>query len=139
MSVSVFDSKLVLPNEKMLATELGKTKEHFNLIASFIRNEGGDLRLEWKFYGEKSGWLLKMLCKKRNMMFVVPGKDHFKVSFIFGEKAVGEIMASDLPDFIKQLISGSKKYPEGRGIQLEIKTRKDCEQILNLIRIKLSH
>jgi hypothetical protein len=57
MSASIFDLKLIEPNDKMLAVELGETKGYLDKIAFFIKDEYGDLTLEWKFYGQKSGWV----------------------------------------------------------------------------------
>lgn len=139
MSASIFDLKQVEPNDKMLAVELGETKVYLDKIGSFIKDEYGDLTLEWKFYGQKSGWVLKMFNKKRNLLFVVPGKDYFKIAFTFGDKAVDEVIASGLPDFIKKEFLSAKKYSEGRTIQLEVKTNEQCENILNLIRIKMKN
>ena len=139
MSASIFDLKLVEPNDKMLAVELGETKGYLDKIGSFIKDEYGDLTLEWKFYGQKSGWVLKMFHKKRNLLFAVPCKDYFKIAFTFGDKAVDELIASGLPDYIKQEVFIAKKYSEGRTIQLEVKTDEQCENILNLIRIKMKN
>lgn len=137
MSASIFDLKFVEPNDKMLVAELGETKGFLNKIESFIKDEYGDLTLEWKFYGQKSGWVLKMFNKKRNLLFVVPCKDYFIIVFTFVDKAVDEVIASTLPEFIKQEVFIKKKYLEGRSIQLEVRTDEQCENILNLIRIKM--
>jgi len=137
MSASIFDLTFVEPNDKMLAVELGKTKVFLHKIESFIKDEYGDLTLEWKLYGQKSGWVLKMFNKKRNLLFVVPCKDYFIIVFTFGDRAVDDIIASALPEFIKHEIFIAKKYLEGRSIQLEVRTDEQCENILNLIRIKM--
>ena len=139
MSASIFDLKLVEPNDQMLAAELGNTKEYLDKIGSFVKEEFGDLTLEWKYYGQKSGWILKMFYKKRNVLFIVPCKGFFRVAFTFGENAVNGIIASELPEFIKNEILVARKYSEGRTIQLEIKTDEQYDNILNLIRIKLKN
>jgi len=61
MAGSIFNSKLVEPDDKMMTYELGETKEYLNRICEFIEKEYGDLIPEWKFYGKKSGWILKLL------------------------------------------------------------------------------
>ncbi|RPH32587.1 MAG: DUF3788 family protein [Bacteroidales bacterium] len=138
MSASIFDLKLVEPNDKMLSVELGRTYEYHEKIRAFIKDCYGDLTLEWKYYGQKSGWILKMFNKKRNVLFVIPCKDYFRIAFTLGDKAVDKLIASELPDFIKHDFVKAKKFSEGRTIQLEIKTEQQCECILELIKIKLS-
>lgn len=47
MSVSVFDSKMVVPDNKMLAYELGESIKYLDLIQSEIQNKFGDLTPEY--------------------------------------------------------------------------------------------
>jgi len=56
---------------------------------------------------------------------------------IFNSKAVDEVIASELPDFIKHELRVAKKYSEGRTIQIEIKSQEQFKYISELIRIKL--
>lgn len=139
MSASIFDLKLIEPNDEMLAVELGKTKGYLDKIGMFIKETYGDLTLEWKFYSQKSGWILKMFNKKRNVLFIIPCKGYFRVTFTFGDKAVVEVLSSGLPEFIKHEVFTARKYSEGRTIQLEVKTDKQFENIINLIQIKLKN
>jgi len=140
MSASVFDSKRVMPNDKMLTVELGKSKEFLDKTCLFIKEEYKDLRLEWKFYGQKSGWILKLFNNKRNVLFIVPCVEHFRTVFTFGDKAVDEVIANGLiSEFIKQQLITAPKYREGRTIQLEVKSKADYENIIELIKIKLNN
>ena len=138
MAGSVFNSKLVEPDDKMMAYELGETKEYFDRICDFIENDYGDLRPEWKFYNIKSGWILKLFNKKRNVLFIVPCTGYFRTVFTFGDKAVEAVLKSTLPDKIKETFMNAKKYMEGRTIQLEIKSEDELKNIFQLIRIKLN-
>ena len=65
MSASIYTENLVKPDDKMLTYDLAETKGYFDKIAEFIKSEYGDFKLEWKFYNQKSGWILKMFTKKR--------------------------------------------------------------------------
>jgi len=57
--------------------------------------------------------------------------------FTFGDKAVDSVMISTLPDKIKEEFINTRKYREGRTIQIDIKSKTDLENILQLIKIKL--
>jgi len=137
MSASIYTEKLVEPDDKMLTYDLAETKSYLDKIAGFIENEYGDFKPEWKFYNQKSGWILKMFSKKRNVLFIVPCDKYFRVAFTLGDKASDLIFNSKLTDSIKKDLLEAKKYAEGRTIQIEVKTENDLYNILKLIEIKL--
>lgn len=139
MSASIYTEKLVEPDDKMLTYDLAETRSYFDKIAEFIESEYGDFTPEWKFYNQKSGWILKMFSKKRNVLFIVPCNKYFRVAFTFGDKASDLIFNSKLPDFIKKDLFEAKKYAEGRTIQIEVKIANDLDNILEMIRIKLTN
>lgn len=137
MSVSVFDSKMVQPNDQMLAAELGPTYNFLEAIRLYITQNYGDVTPEWKFYGQKSGWILKLLSKKRNVLFLIPFRGYFRVAFTFGDKATDKVLDSSVPDFIKHELFVAKKYAEGRTIHLEVNNEEQCSYVLELISIKM--
>lgn len=137
MSASIYSDKNLKPDDKSLFADLVETKGYLDKIAEFIETEYGNFKSEWKFYGQKSGWILKMLTGNRNVMFVIPCDNYFQVAFTFGEKASELIHNSDLPTSIKKELQKAKKYAEGRSIQVEVKLAIDLDNILKVIRIKL--
>jgi hypothetical protein len=138
MASSMFDDKNIKPNDKMLSEILGKSYNRWNEIKKHLNSEYDDLIEEWKFYGKKSGWILKTLKKKRNLFFFTPVKDYFRIAFVFGDKAAAEIEKSDLPENIKVTLKNAKKYAEGRGIQIEVKSSDDIEIFRKLVKIKVN-
>ena len=139
MTASIYDDKLNEPNYKMLANDLGKTKLYFDKICTFIKNTGGHLQPEWKFYNKKSGWILKLFCKKRNILFIVPCDAYFRAAFTFGDKASDLVYKSGLlPEAIKKSLHQAQKHAEGKTIQIEVKNENDLKNILTLVAIKLS-
>lgn len=139
MAASIYTEKLVEPDDKMLIFDLAETKNYLDRIAYLIESEYGDFKPEWKFYSKKSGWILKMFTKKRNVLFIVPCEKYFRVAFTFGEKASDLIFNSELPDAIKKDLLMAKKYAEGRTIQIEVKLAYDLDNVLEMIRIKLRY
>ena len=67
MAVSVFDDKAKKPTEQKLTKALGKSNRLWKEIKKNLKAEYGELIEEWRFYGQKSGWILKTLRKKRNL------------------------------------------------------------------------
>lgn len=139
MTASIYDDKLIEPNDKMLSFDLGNAITHFNKVCEFIEIEYGNLKPEWKYYNKKSGWILKLFNKKRNVLFVVPCNKYFRTAFTFGDKASEIIFNSELPEVIKKDLFETKKYAEGRTIQIEVKNENDLSNILKLIQIKLAN
>lgn len=138
MSASIYDDKTIEPTDKMLVYDLKTSKAYLDSISDFIEKEYGNYKPEWKFYNKKSGWILKMISKKRNLLFIVPLYDYFKVAFTFGDKATDLIFKSKLPESIKKKTADAKKYVEGRTIQLEVKNEKELQNIIELIKIKMT-
>jgi len=139
MTSSDFNNKLVMPDEASLAAEIGESKEVLDRICRFIIEETGQLTWEWKHYGQKSGWTLKLLSKKRNLLFVGPESGYFIIAFVFGDRAVEAVLKSKLPEAIKNELLTARKYAEGRGIRFEIKDDRDLDSVLQLIRIKIAN
>ena len=46
---------------------------------------------------------------------------------------------NDLPPAVLAVIDGAKKYAEGRGVRLEVKTAEDVHNIEKLVVIKMSN
>ena len=121
----------------MLAEALGRTYLLWVEIKSHIRVEYGELIEEWKYYGLKSGWILKSLNKKRNLFFLIPCQKYFRIAFVFGDRAVAAIEKSGLPATMIEEIKTAKKYAEGRGLRLEVRKRGDVEHVKKLVAIKV--
>ena len=139
MSASVFYDKNVKQDEKALLKAIGKTAGHWKKIKSHLENEYGELIEEWKYYGQKTGWLLKTLKKKRNLFFCIPLKGSFQITFVFGDKAVRAVQSSDLPEVIKMELMNARKYAEGRGLRIDVKSAKDVKNIQKLVEIKVKN
>jgi hypothetical protein len=136
MSASILADKKTVPDEAALAHKLGNASIFLDQIIGHITREFPPLTTEWKHYGQKSGWVMKFYSGKRNLLFLVPCEDYFRLAFTFGEKAVEQILSGPFPDTIKTELSDATKYAEGRTIQIEIRTGSDLETAVKLIRIK---
>jgi hypothetical protein len=137
MSSSIFSDKSIQPDNRKLAAALGHTYPLWVEIKSHIQAEYGELVEEWKYYSPKSGWILKSLNKKRNLFFFTPCQKYFRISFIFGDKAVAAIEKSDLPAAMIEELRKARKYAEGRGLRLEIRKRSDVEHVKKLLAVKV--
>lgn len=137
MSEPIFLDKSKQPQEKDLKQTLGTSFNYWQDIKDFIKNDIGETSEEWKFYMKSTGWQLKTLLKKRNLFFFTPYKNCFRITFVFGDKAVAEVQKSDLPKNIVDELLNAKKYMEGRGLSLEVNSENDVEIVKKLLLIKV--
>lgn len=120
------------PTEAGLRSLLGPTFMAYRALLDAHR----DLRPEWKWYGQKNGWSLKLLDGKRNLCFLHPSEGYLSVAFIFGHDAVERALASDLPAGVRQAVIDAPTYPEGRAVRLEVRTEADLGPVHTLIEAK---
>lgn len=139
MYQSIFVERDHRPDPAALAKALGPSHPFWMQINENLNHNYGELIEEWKFYGSKAGWLLKMLKKKRNLFFLIPMENSFVISFVFGDKAVKHILETDLPDTIKLHLRDTRKYAEGRGLPIEVRSENEVEQIKTLLEIKVNN
>jgi len=139
MALSAFDDKSKEPRAADLEKVLGRSSAHwFNLI-EHAASEYPPLEELWNFAGTKWGWSLRLKQKKRTILYMTPGKKHFYVGFVLGEKAVKAAHDLDLPDAILDAIDQAPKYAEGRGIRIEVRTKKDLDKVKKLAAVKMAN
>ena len=125
------------PNEVRIKEILKDKYLVLEAIRKFIRDNIGETIEEWKYYGVKNGWVLKTFLKKRNLFFIGIYDNCFRISFVFGDKAVQSVLESDISEELKKTLSEARKYAEGRGLSIEVFDRKHLEDIQKLIKIKV--
>jgi Protein of unknown function (DUF3788) len=72
----------------------------------------------------------------RTLLYLIPAASGFDVSAVLGERAVALAMASDLPAAVKTMLSGARRYAEGRGIRLKMTSLDQVPVIRKLAVIK---
>jgi hypothetical protein len=136
MSVSIFDDKLITPNEDMIALALGSTYSFWEELKNHICEEYPAITEEWKFYGKAAGWSCKIISKKRNLLFFVPLKNSFRLRIVLGEKAATAAESTNLPNEMKQSIREAIPYAEGRSIDIDVNRKEQLDAIKALLKIK---
>ena len=139
MALSAFDDKSKAPGAADLEKMLGRTSTHwFNLI-KHAESEYPPLEEKWNFSGEKWGWALRLKQKKRTILYMTPSKGYFLIGLVLGEKAVKAAHDKDLPAPILAAIDQAPKYAEGRGIRIEVRNKKDFDNVKKLAAIKMAN
>ena len=138
MSENVFLLKEVKPTEELIKANLLDNYSQLEEIRKFIDDTLGETQEEWKNYGKKIGWLLKKLYKKRNLFFITICSGYFKVTFVFGDKAVNSIVDSTISPTLKTALMEAMKYAEGRGLSIKVEDDKYLADIKMLLQIKVN-
>jgi hypothetical protein len=139
VALSAFDDKSSTPRAKQLTEVLGRTSALWDSLREHLASEYQPLAEKWIFPGQKWGWSLQLRQKKRTVLYMTPRKGHFSAGFTLGEKAVKAAHESDLPDSVLTLIDSARKYAEGRGVRIEVRTKKDLTATKKLAAIKMAN
>jgi hypothetical protein len=139
MALSAFDDKSQPPGDYDLAATLGSTFVLWNELKRLLAARFGPLSTEWGFSSKKTGWGLRLKQEKRTILYMTPCKGYFMASFALGEKAVKEAHKSGLSASVLQVIDGAKRYAEGRGVRLEVRSTNDVHNVEKLAVIKMAN
>jgi hypothetical protein len=139
MTPNAFIGRTEAPTEADLAAALGKAKSPWDLVVVDMAQDLGLADREWKSYGVKHGWALRLKRGKRNIVHLSPGQGCFEVLLILGDRAVSAARASRLGVRATKLIDGAPRYPEGTGIRLEVTSPKNIPLIKKLAKIKIEN
>lgn len=139
MTLSAFADKLKPPQPQQLAPTLGKSFFYWNELKELIENRFRPVSFEWGFTSKTTGWGLRVKSEKRTILYLTPCEGYFLASFALGEKAVKAAHESNLPATVLQIIDTAKKYAEGRGVRLEVKSAGDVRNIEKIAIIKMAN
>jgi len=138
MSENQFKNKDEFPTERRIKETIGASSSILREIRRYTLSSVGETKEEWKYYGVKNGWVLKTFYKKRNLFFIGMYDGYFRISFVFGERAVKTAMESEISKTLKKELSEARKYAEGQGLSLQVEDSHHFEDIKKLIDIKVN-
>lgn len=129
------------PGERELDEVLGRSSALWARLRADIASEFGPLAEKWSFSKTTQHWSLQLKQRKtkRTVLYLIVGQGHFLAAFALGEKACLAARRSGLAAPLLQLIEDAPRYPEGRGVRLEVRSRKDCESAKKLAAIKMAN
>jgi hypothetical protein len=139
MALSAFDDKSKPPQDDDLAATLGSTFVFWNELKRLIALRFAPLSIDWGCASKKRGWGLRLKREKRTILYMIPCNGYFLVSFALGEKAVKAAHESDLSISVLKVIDSAKKYAEGRGVRLEVRSAEDVRSVERLAVIKMAN
>jgi len=139
MLPNAFINQSTQPRDEELAAALGPAKATWDKLVAGLVQDGELDGQEWKTYSLKYGWSLRLMRKKRNIIYLSPCPGSFGVMFILGDRAMTAVRARKWPQKMQKIIAEAPKYPEGTGIRIERVGLRDVPMIRKLAGIKLQH
>jgi hypothetical protein len=139
MALSAFDDKSHPPQPSELEATLGVASVSWNRLTAALEKRFDPVKFEWGFTSKTTGWGMRVKTEKRTILYMTPRRGYFLASFALGEKAVKAAHQSGLSDTVLKVIDGSKKFAEGRGVRLEVRTKSDVSNVERLALIKMAN
>ena len=139
MALSILDDKSKKPKDDDLTEVLGRTEGLWIALVDHVSREYEPVTQEWNFNGAKHGWSMKLVRKKRTILYLIPCRRYFLCAFVLGGKATEASRQSDLSPDVMKMINEAPVYGEGRGFRLEVRKKQDVEVMKKLAAIKMAH
>jgi hypothetical protein len=129
------------PEGEELAGLLGRSVALWEELRRDLTAEFGPLDEKWSYTSKTGRWSLqlKQHRSKRTIIYMIPHPKHFVSAFALGEKACRAAQSGGLPAPILAAIDSATKYPEGRGVWLEVRSRMNADGVRRLARIKMEN
>jgi Protein of unknown function (DUF3788) len=137
-TANAFIGKTTRPTEAEVEAALGSTAALWKQLVSWMAEQGVAIQ-EWNSYSPKAGWALRLKQKKRNIVYLAPCAGHFRIAFIFGDRALAAAREGNLSKGTLKLLDEAPRYPEGTGLRLMVKAAKDLAAIKKLALIKMAN
>ena len=139
MTANAFIGRADAPDDAALAEALGPAKSVWDQLVAVLATDHGIDSSYWKSYSRKSGWVFRVLRKKRTIVWLTPSQNCFRASFILGDKAMQAINDGHPSRRVKEATQDAVKYSEGTGLTLEVADGKAIPDVLRLTAIKIAN
>jgi hypothetical protein len=139
MQPNAFLGKTKPPSPEDLAAALGSSALVWEQIVGDLAREHDVNVQEWKSVSPKYGWSLRLKLKKRTIVYLSPHSGAFTAIFILGDKAVDAAREDQIPPAVIKQIIEARRYAEGTGVRIEVKSAKDMNTVKKLAKIKLEN
>ena len=120
-----FDRKEAVPDDVTLKKVVGALYSDYLDILSLA---GGYSR-EWKYYGKKYGWQLKVTRKGKSLFYLIPLEKSFRMGFAVREKERETLLNLTLPAKVREELRRAKKYSEGYPLRLSVSAKNDMRAV----------
>lgn len=139
MSPSAFLDRGAPPARAELEAVLGKAMVSWAELQASPGATFAPLGEKRSYSGKSHGWLLQLKYVKKTVVNLVPCRGYFVASLALSEKACEAAPRSGLTESVRDIVRQAPKYPEGRGVRLEIRSKKDLADVQKLASIRMNN
>jgi hypothetical protein len=132
----ILSDKQTIPTDKLISSLLGEKWQLWQQIVKFAVGNYKDISYSWNYYNDGKRWLFKLVQKKKTIFWGALHEDTFGITFYFGDKAEPSILASDIPESVKNEFMTGKRYGKIRAISRKVFDENDVKIIMKVIDIK---
>lgn len=137
MEPMLFTDPNIHPTDELVFSIIGENSVYWEKLIEYLYENHFDITEEWRYYSDGKSWLYRALRKKTTIYWIRVTEDTFRVSFWFGDKAEPTLMASTLPENIKDEFRNAKRYSRSRCITIEMRSPEDLQNAMALIELKV--
>jgi len=117
-----------VPDAAALGAQLGAAKATWDDVVAHLERVRGSAALEWKHYGARLGWQLKVTRGRKALLYLIPHEGRFVVATALGPAELALLHASGLPAELIRDIEAGRALPEGKAARVEV--RNGCDAAL---------
>ena len=135
METPVLTNPEIEPTEKEIKKHLADSFKLYKKILTFTKKNLPDVEEVWSFYRDGRSWLCRFMKRSNTYFWIGIYEGFFKVTFYLNTNSEKKIMASDLPQELKDEYLKTKER-KVRWISLHAKDEDDFENFRTLLAIK---
>lgn len=139
VTLSAFGDRELRPTGGAIQRVLRRAGRVWTDLKDALARDCGPLDEEWSFAGQKYGWSLRLKRGQRAIVYLTPRDGDFLASFALGEKACAAARDAGLAAATLAVIDKAPRYPEGRGVRIPVRTRRDAAEVRKVAAVKLAH
>jgi hypothetical protein len=122
------------PTPAALAKLLRGAKEAFQALAK----RGTGTTSEWRRYGAKSPWVLKVSQGERTLLYLEPTPGAVCATVVLGKRATEAALGGAVSKGLHDTIRSARAYAEGRPVRVIVKRMADVKGVEELLAVKLN-
>jgi hypothetical protein len=137
--VNAFIGKTAQPQLSEILAVLGPSAPAWTEFILWMAERGVTTQLWKPIDPQRYGWSLRLLQKKRTIVYLGPCDGCFQASFVPGKKAVDAAHHATPSRKVIRAIDTARQYAEGRGVRILVQGPGDLPAIEGLAALKLAN
>lgn len=134
--ISPFSDPAIIPTEELIKDALNQKYPWFREIIQHAFDSYKQVSDAWKYYQDGKQWLYRMLYRKKTIFWMSVQQDTFRITFYFSGKSESSVMASNLPEYIKNAYMETRENTF-RAISMQITDREQIKLVCQLLDLKI--